>query len=99
MESFLGELPTGVEYRPKRSMGEPIADGDRMEELERLQEEVERDLQAIEQGCVEIIVRSELSRKLLRSKQQNQPLKIKVGFDPSAPDIHLGHTVQLRGSV
>ncbi len=67
-----------------------------MENLERLQEEVEQDLQAIERGCVEIILRKELAQKLLRSKQTGQPLKIKVGFDPSAPDIHLGHTVQLR---
>jgi len=67
-----------------------------MDELEKLQSEVEQDLQAIERGCVEIILREELGRKLLRSKQEKRPLKIKVGFDPSAPDIHLGHTVQLR---
>jgi len=73
------------------------ANGDEMEEREeRLREEVERDLVMIEGGCVEIISRDELGRKLLRSKQENRPLKIKVGFDPSAPDIHLGHTVQLR---
>jgi len=66
------------------------------DELDRLQAEVERDLKAIERGCVEIISRDELARKLLRSKQENRPLKIKVGFDPSAPDIHLGHSVQLR---
>jgi len=67
-----------------------------MENIEKLKEEVEQDLQAIERGCVEIILREELAQKLLRSKQTGQPLKIKVGFDPSAPDIHLGHTVQLR---
>ena len=67
-----------------------------MEQLDRLQEEVEQDVRAIERGCVEIILRDELARKLLQSKRENCPLKIKVGFDPSAPDIHLGHTVQLR---
>jgi len=67
-----------------------------MQELDKLQEEVERDVQIIERGCVEIISRDGLAHKLTRSKQQDQPLKIKVGFDPSAPDIHLGHTVQLR---
>ena len=67
-----------------------------MEASERLQNEVEQDLQKIEQGCVEIISRDELGRKLLDSKKEKRPLKIKVGFDPSAPDIHLGHTVQLR---
>jgi len=67
-----------------------------MEQLQKLRDDVEQDLKAIEQGCVEIISRDELGSKLLRSKQENRPLKIKVGFDPSAPDIHLGHTVQLR---
>ncbi len=67
-----------------------------MQELEKLQREVEHDLAAIEVGCVEIISRDELGRKLLQSKQKKRPLKVKVGFDPSAPDIHLGHTVQLR---
>ncbi len=67
-----------------------------MEQLEKLRDDVEQDLQTIERGCVEIISRDELGSKLLRSKQENRPLKIKVGFDPSAPDIHLGHTVQLR---
>jgi tyrosyl-tRNA synthetase len=67
-----------------------------MDNLDRLQQEVEQDVRAIERGCMEIISREELAQKLLRSKQTAQPLKIKVGFDPSAPDIHLGHTVQLR---
>jgi len=67
-----------------------------MEELGKFHEAVEQDLATIEAGCVEIISRDELGRKLLQSKKEGRPLKIKVGFDPSAPDIHLGHTVQLR---
>ncbi len=44
----------------------------------------------------EIISREELLKKLEKSKETGQPLKVKLGLDPSAPDIHLGHTVPLR---
>ncbi|MFQ5767106.1 MAG: tyrosine--tRNA ligase [Acidobacteriota bacterium] len=47
-------------------------------------------------GAVDLIVESELEDKLKHSRDSGQPLKVKVGFDPSAPDIHLGHTVLLR---
>jgi tyrosyl-tRNA synthetase len=50
----------------------------------------------IRQGVVEIIPEEDLKRKLERSLKENQPLIIKQGFDPTAPDIHLGHTVGLR---
>lgn len=49
-------------------------------------------LQQITRGTTEIIGRSELEAKL----QEGRPLIIKAGFDPTAPDIHLGHTVLLR---
>ncbi|MBI2821115.1 MAG: tyrosine--tRNA ligase [Acidobacteria bacterium] len=47
-------------------------------------------------GAVEVISRTELRDKLQRSVESGQPLTIKVGFDPTAPDLHLGHTVLLR---
>ncbi|MFP4082822.1 MAG: tyrosine--tRNA ligase [Candidatus Aminicenantes bacterium] len=50
----------------------------------------------LKKGCVEIIQEKELKAKLERSLQQKSPLKVKAGFDPTAPDIHLGHTVLLR---
>lgn len=56
-------------------------------------------LQAIEiikRGCDEILVESELLAKLARSRQTGKPLKVKAGFDPTAPDLHLGHTVVLN---
>ena len=50
----------------------------------------------IKRGAVEILIEDALLKKLERSYQTNTPLKIKAGFDPTAPDIHLGHTVLLE---
>lgn len=47
-------------------------------------------------GTAEVISEGELRRKLKKSKVSNKPLTIKVGFDPTAPDLHVGHTVLLR---
>lgn len=56
----------------------------------------EDQLKIIKRGAVEILVEEELSKKIERSYQTNTPLRIKAGFDPTAPDIHLGHTVLLE---
>jgi tyrosyl-tRNA synthetase len=50
----------------------------------------------LKKGCVDIIQEDELKAKLERSVRTGKPLKVKVGFDPTAPDLHLGHTVILR---
>lgn len=50
----------------------------------------------IKRGTVEIIEESQLKEKLRNSIKKKTPLLIKAGFDPTAPDIHLGHTVLLR---
>ena len=50
----------------------------------------------IKRGAVEIIVEDDLLKKLEHSASNNKPLRIKAGFDPTAPDIHLGHTVLLN---
>lgn len=50
----------------------------------------------IKRGSVEIIEEKELISKLKESKKKKKPLIVKAGFDPTAPDIHLGHTVLLR---
>jgi tyrosyl-tRNA synthetase len=57
---------------------------------------LEEQLKVIRRGTVEIIPEEELIDKLKRSIEGNKPLRIKQGFDPTAPDIHLGHTVCLR---
>ncbi|HYS04533.1 MAG TPA: tyrosine--tRNA ligase, partial [Candidatus Dormibacteraeota bacterium] len=53
-------------------------------------------LEYVRKGAVEIIREEELLEKLHRSHRDGAPLTIKVGFDPSAPDLHLGHTVVIR---
>lgn len=57
---------------------------------------VEADLAIVKRGCDELLVESEFARKLARSHATGQPLRIKLGLDPTAPDIHLGHTVVLN---
>ena len=57
---------------------------------------LDKDLAIIERGVEEIIGIEDLKNKLLRFYQTGKPLVVKEGFDPSAPDIHLGHTVTLR---
>ena len=57
---------------------------------------VEEQMRLLKKGAVEIIQEEDLVRKLERSRQENRPLRVKAGFDPTAPDIHLGHTVLLR---
>ena len=53
---------------------------------------VHEQLKIIKRGCQELLVEEEVIQKLSR----NQPLRIKAGFDPTAPDLHLGHTVLLN---
>jgi tyrosyl-tRNA synthetase len=53
-------------------------------------------LEIIKRGAVEIIVEVDLFKKLEKSVASKKPLRVKAGFDPTAPDIHLGHTVLLN---
>ena len=57
---------------------------------------VEEQFEYLKKGCVEIIQKEELKTRLDRSIKENRPLRVKAGFDPTAPDIHLGHTVLIR---
>ncbi len=56
----------------------------------------DKQLEIIKRGAIEIITEEELLEKLESSYNEGKPLKIKAGFDPTAPDIHLGHTVLLE---
>lgn len=58
--------------------------------------EVERQLAVIRRGVVEIVPEDELKNKIAKSVATGTPLKVKLGLDPSAPDIHIGHTVVLH---
>ncbi len=53
-------------------------------------------IEKIRRGTTEIINLENLEEKLIQSQKTGKPLKVKAGFDPTAPDIHLGHTVLLR---
>jgi tyrosyl-tRNA synthetase len=57
---------------------------------------VDEQLAYIKKGAAEIVKESELRAKLERSLRAGKPLRVKAGFDPTAPDLHLGHTVLLR---
>ena len=53
---------------------------------------ISEQVEIIKRGCSELLLEDELEQKLA----QNRPLRIKAGFDPTAPDLHLGHTVLLN---
>lgn len=57
---------------------------------------VEEQFEYLKKGCVDIIQETELKAKLSRSFKEKKPLRVKTGFDPTAPDIHIGHTVLIR---
>ena len=57
---------------------------------------VQEQMEVIRRGAVEILVESELEEKLRESVRTGVPLKIKAGFDPTAPDLHVGHTVLIQ---
>jgi tyrosyl-tRNA synthetase len=57
---------------------------------------VDEQLTYIKKGSAEIVKESELREKLEKSLASGKPLRVKAGFDPTAPDLHLGHTVLLR---
>ena len=57
---------------------------------------VDEQLTYIKKGSSEIVKESELREKLEKSRASGKPLRVKAGFDPTAPDLHLGHTVLLR---
>jgi tyrosyl-tRNA synthetase len=59
-------------------------------------ETVQTAMSVIKRGVDELIIESELEQKLLRAEQRKQPLRVKLGLDPTAADLHLGHTVVLN---
>ncbi|TES53248.1 tyrosine--tRNA ligase [Halalkalibacterium halodurans] len=59
-------------------------------------QEVERQLEILKRGVVEIVPEEALREKIEKSVRTGKPLKVKLGMDPSAPDVHIGHTVVLH---
>ena len=58
--------------------------------------DIDRQIEVIKRGAVDLINEVELRKKLTRSKELKKPLRVKLGLDPTAPDLHLGHTVVLQ---
>src|SRR5256886_17257486 len=57
---------------------------------------VDEQMDLLEKGAAEIIRASDLRERLEESRKTGRPLRVKAGFDPTAPDLHLGHTVLIR---
>ena len=57
---------------------------------------IDQQLEYLRRGFVEIIPEDELEQRLIAARKKGRPLRVKAGFDPTAPDIHLGHTVVIR---
>ncbi len=57
---------------------------------------IEEQLAYLKKGVSEIVPEAELRAKLEKSLKTGKPLRVKLGVDPTAPDIHLGHTVVIR---
>ncbi len=54
---------------------------------------IDEKIALLARGTVDFVARDELEKKLKRSEETGKPLIVKAGFDPTAPDLHLGHTV------
>lgn len=61
-----------------------------------MEKSLKEQLAIIKRGTEEIVSEDELKKKLEKSLQNNKPLLVKAGFDPTAPDLHLGHTVLIQ---
>jgi len=61
-----------------------------------MQYPIEEQVALIERGAVDVISREDLIKKLKKSQETGVPLRVKAGFDPTAPDLHLGHTVLIQ---
>ena len=58
--------------------------------------DIQKQIEVIKRGAAGIVSEEELVKKLEAAHKENRPLRVKAGFDPTAPDIHVGHTVLLR---
>ena len=58
--------------------------------------DIDKQMEIVERGAVDLISADEMKKKLAWAKAEKRPLRIKLGMDPTAPDLHLGHTVVLQ---
>ena len=59
----------------------------------------EEQIAYLKKGLAELITEPELRERLVESEKTGRPLRVKAGFDPTAPDLHLGHTVLIRNEA
>src|SRR5512140_1134472 len=57
---------------------------------------IDEQLQYLKKGAMQIVSEDELKARLEQSAKTGKPLRVKAGFDPTSPDLHLGHTVLIR---
>ena len=57
---------------------------------------IDEQITYLTKGCVDVVRQEDLRRKLVHAEKSGTSLTVKVGFDPTAPDLHLGHTVLIR---
>jgi tyrosyl-tRNA synthetase len=65
-------------------------------ETEKIPPEVKEECEELLLGAVDVLPEGGLLGQLTRARAERRPLRVKLGVDPTAPDIHLGHTVVLR---
>ena len=57
---------------------------------------IDEQITYLTKGCVDVVRETDLRKRLEQAVESSRPLTVKVGFDPTAPDLHLGHTVLIR---
>ena len=86
----MGDLPEPQDCRAQKGFETMTA------VPQEIAERVEREMALLERGAAAIYSPDELAARLARSYTSGRPMRVKLGMDPTAPDIHLGHTVVLR---
>ncbi len=61
-----------------------------------VEHDAQRQLEILKGRCVDLLLEAELRAKLVRSLRTKTPLRVKLGLDPTAPDLHIGHTVVIH---
>ncbi len=61
-----------------------------------MEKDIDKSIDLISRGAVEIIAEEDLRKRLEKALSEDRPLRVKAGFDPTAPDLHLGHTVLIQ---
>ena len=61
-----------------------------------LEQEAQRQIELMKAGTVDFFGEEELQSKLITALRESRPLRVKLGMDPSSPDLHIGHTVVLN---